>query len=113
MIRRPPRSTLFPYTTLSDLGKTHLPDLPHGDILEYDEYWNREYSSKINESLEQLKQMERAGEIIQANREAGIKNSYDLEIFTTIVNLVSHTCNTYLALSELEKAVKEANRQRF
>ena len=96
-----------------DIGKTHLPDLPHGDILEYDEYWNREYSSKINESLEQLKQMERAGEIIQANREAGIKNSYDLEIFTTIVNLVSYTCNTYLALSELEKAVKEANRQRF
>src|SRR5688572_31815051 len=23
MIRRPPRSTLFPYTTLSDLGLTH------------------------------------------------------------------------------------------
>src|SRR3982750_3256092 len=25
MIRRPPRSTLFPYTTLSDLGGTNLP----------------------------------------------------------------------------------------
>src|SRR2546430_10382316 len=25
MIRRPPRSTLFPYTTLSDLPSSHLP----------------------------------------------------------------------------------------
>src|SRR5260370_2655381 len=26
MIRRPPRSTLFPYTTLSDLARVALPD---------------------------------------------------------------------------------------
>ncbi len=96
-----------------DIGKTHLPDLPRGDILEYDEFWNREYAAKIDESREQIKQMERAMEIILANQEAGVKNSYDLELFTTIVNLVSHTCNTYLTLSELEKAVKEAHNQQF
>ena len=96
-----------------DIGKTHLPVLPRGDNVEYDEYWNREYAAKIDESREQLKQMERAMEIIRANQEAGVKNSYDLEIFTTIVNLVNHTCNTYLALSELERAVKEAHNQRF
>ena len=31
-----------------------------------------------------------------------------LKIFTTIVTLLSHTCNTYLSLSALEKAIKEA-----
>ncbi len=52
-------------------------------------------------------------EIIRANQEAGIKNSYDLELFTTIADLVSHTCNTYLALSALEKDIKEAHNQRI
>ena len=96
-----------------DIGKTHLPDLPRGDNLEYDEFWNREYSMKITESKEQLQQMERASDIIQTNMEAEIRNSYDLEIFSSIVDLVKHTCNTYLALSNLEKAIKEAHNQRF
>jgi hypothetical protein len=96
-----------------DIGKTHLPDLPRGDNLEYDEFWNREYAQKIDESREQLKQMERAREIIKANQAAGIKHGYDLEIFTTIVDLVNHTCNTYLSLAALEKAIKEAHNQRF
>ncbi len=96
-----------------DIGKTHLPVLPRGDNLEYDEYWNREYAAKIEESREQIKQMERASEIIRANQEVGVKNSYDLELFTTIADLVSHTCNTYLCLSELERAIKQAHNQRF
>jgi len=96
-----------------DIGKTHLPVLPRGDNLEYDEYWNREYAAKIEESRKQIKQMDRAMEIILANAQTGIKNSYDLELFTTIADLVSHTCNTYLALSELERAVKRAHNQRF
>lgn len=96
-----------------DIGKTHLPDLPRGDNLEYDEFWSREYAVKIDESIAQLEQMERAREIIRANQEAGIKHGYDLELFTTIVDLVSHTCNTYLSLSALEKAIKEAHNQRF
>ncbi len=96
-----------------DIGKTHLPDMPRGDNLEYDEFWNREYAGKINESNEQLKQIDRAAQIIQANKEAGIKNSYDLEVFTSIVDLLRHTCNTYLTLSNLEKAIKQAHNQRF
>jgi len=96
-----------------DIGKTHLPDLPRGDNLEYDEFWNREYADKINESREQIKHMERAMEIIRANRLAGISKAYDLEIFFSIAQLVTHTCNTYLALSEIELAIKEAHNQRF
>jgi hypothetical protein len=96
-----------------DIGKTHLPDLPRGDNLEYDEFWNREYAEKMVESREQIKLMERAMEIIRVNQKAGIRNSYDLEIFSSIAQLVNHTCNTYLALSELELAVKEAHRQHF
>ncbi len=96
-----------------DIGKTHLPDLPRGDKLEYSEFWNREYAEKVEESREQLKHMERAMEIISANRLAGIRNSYDLEIFSSIAQLVMHTCHTYLALSEIELAIKEAHSQRF
>jgi len=96
-----------------DIGKTHLPDLPRGDNLEYSEFWNREYGEKVEESREQLKHMERAMEIISANRRAGIRNAYDLEIFSSIAKLVIHTCHTYLALSEIELAIKEAHSQRF
>lgn len=96
-----------------DIGKTHLPDLPRGDNLEYNEFWNREYAGKIDESREQVKHMERAMEIIRANKSAAIKNSYDMEIFSSIVQLVNHTCNTYLSLSDLELAIKEAHNQRY
>jgi hypothetical protein len=96
-----------------DIGKTHLPDLPRGDNLEYDEYWNREYAAKVEESREQLRQMERALEIIRINKAADVKHPYDFELFTTIAELVSHTANTYLALSALESAIKEAHNQRY
>jgi len=96
-----------------DIGKTNLPDLPRGDNLEYDEYWNREYAAKVEESREQLRQMERALEIIRINQAADIKHPYDFELFTTIAELVSHTANTYLALSALESAIKEAHNQRY
>jgi hypothetical protein len=96
-----------------DIGKTHLPDLPRGDNLEYNEFWNREYAEKIDESREQLVHLERAMAIIRVNQSAGIRNSYDLEIFSSIVQLLKHTCNTYLALSDLELAIKEAHRQRY
>ncbi len=96
-----------------DIGKTHLPDLPRGDNIEYDEFWNREYAVKIEESREQLKKMSRAREIVLANQAAGVRHGYDLELFATIIDLVEHTCRTYLALSALEKAIKEAHNQRF
>ncbi len=96
-----------------DIGKTHLPDLPRDNNLEYDEYWNREYAARVEESIEQVKGMERAKEIIRINQDAGIKHSYDLELFTSIADLVSHTGKTYLALSELERAIKEAHMQRY
>jgi hypothetical protein len=95
------------------ISKTHLPDLPRGDNLEYDEFWNREYADRVEASLEQLKKMDRAREIIRVNQEVGISHPYDLELFTTYVDLVSHTCNTYLSLSALEKAIKEAHNQRY
>ncbi len=96
-----------------DIGKTHLPDLPRDDNVEYDVYWNREYAARIESSREMLKKMERAGEIIGTNLEAGIRHSYDLELFSTVVDLVRHTCHTYLALSNLELAIKEAHNQHY
>ena len=96
-----------------DIGKTHLPDMPRGDNLEYDQFWNREYAHKVEESREQLKLMERASEIVKANFKNGIKNSYDLEVFNSMIELVKHTCNTYIDLSNLEFAIRDAHRQRY
>ncbi len=96
-----------------DIGKTHLPDLPRGDAIEYDPFWNREYAEMISRSREQIGRMARALNICRANLELGVRNSYDFEIFISIAELIRHTARTYLALSELENAITEAHRARF
>ena len=96
-----------------DVGKTHLPDLPRGDAIEYDPFWNREYAEMIGRSREQLGRMARAINICRTNLELGVRNSYDFEIFISIAELISHTARTYLALSELERAITQAHRARF
>jgi hypothetical protein len=96
-----------------DIGKTHLPDLPRNDNMEYDIYWNKEYQTKVTESREMLEKMGRALHIIQINRKIGVKNEYDFELYRTIAELIRHTCLTYLDLSALEYAISEANRLTF
>jgi len=96
-----------------DVGKTYLPDLPKGDALEYDPYWNNQYNKIISRSDEELKKMEKALAIIEANKKAGVKHPYDFEIFESIAHLVHHTCLTYLDLSQLENAIKDAHNQTF
>ncbi|HEY6978257.1 MAG TPA: family 20 glycosylhydrolase, partial [Chitinophagaceae bacterium] len=96
-----------------DVGKTYLPDLPKGDALEYDPYWNNQYNKMISRSNEELKNMDRALAIIKANKKAGVKHLYDFEIFESIAQLVHHTCQTYLDLSQLENAIKDAHNQTF
>ena len=96
-----------------DVGKTHLPDLPRGDAIEYDPFWNREYAEMISRSREQLGRMARAINICRTNLELGVRNSYDFEIFISIAELIRHTARTHLALSELENAITEAHRARF
>ena len=95
------------------VGKTHLPDLPRGDAVEYDPFWNREYSDMIERSRVELQKMNRAQEIIRANIEAGMKHSYDFEVFASVAELIGHTCRTYLMLSELEHEISRAHQQRF
>ena len=96
-----------------DIGKTHLPDLPRGDAIEYDPFWNREYAEMISRSREQIGSMERALNICRTNLELGVRNSYDFEIFNSIAGLIRHTARTYLALSELENTITQAHRARF
>ncbi|HUU29848.1 MAG TPA: hypothetical protein VM123_18755, partial [archaeon] len=96
-----------------DVGKTHLPDLPRGDAIEYDPYWNREYKEMVERSSDQLANMQQALDICRANLELGVKHSYDFEVFSSIAELIRHTARTYLALSELENAITEAHKQRF
>ena len=95
-----------------EAGKTHLPDLPRDDI-EYDPFWNSEYSEMVERSRKQLPRMERVLDICRVNLELAVKNSYDFELFTCIAELFRHTAHTYLALSDLEKAITLAHRAHF
>jgi hypothetical protein len=95
------------------IGKTHLPDLPRNDNMEYDPYWNREYAEKISESEDMMQKMERALRIIENNKKIGVKNEYDFEIYRTIAELIRHTCMTYLDLSNLENTITRAHRLTF
>ncbi len=96
-----------------EIGKTHLPDLPRGDALEYDPFWNTMYKQKVNQSAEMLSKAERALEIIRNNKNAALRHAYDFGIFRTTAELVRHTCLTYLDLSKLEKTIREAHINRF
>jgi hexosaminidase len=96
-----------------EIGQTHLPDLPRGDALEYDPFWNTQYKEKIAMSKDMLTKMEKALRIIETNKKAGVRHRYDFEIFRTSAELIRHTCLTYLDLSNLENAIKEAHVNRF
>jgi hypothetical protein len=90
-----------------EVGKTHLPDLPRDDM-EYDPYWNTEYADLIRRSLEILPQMERALTICRENLNAGVRHSYDFELFEGLAELFRHTANTCIALSAVEKSIAKA-----
>ncbi len=96
-----------------EIGQTHLPDLPRGDALEYDPYWNTEYKKMVEQSEEVVDKMERVLQITKNNIKAGADHQYDFEIFRTTAELVRHTCLTYLDLSKLEYIIREAHVNRF
>ena len=96
-----------------EIGKTRLPDLPRGDALEYDPFWNTEYKGKVIQSEDMLTRMNRALQIIDNNKKAGVKHAYDFEIFRTNAELIKHTCLTFKDLSDLEYAIKDAHVNRF
>ena len=96
-----------------DVGKTFLPDLPRGDALEYDPYWNRQHKEIVDRSRQELEKMNKALDIIEMNKKSGAKHPYDFEVFESCALLIRHTCQTFLDLSELEYAVKEAHERTF
>lgn len=96
-----------------EIGKTYLPDLPRGDAVEYDPYWNTLHKDMVQKSKAELEKMNRALAIINANKVAGSKHPYDFELFESIVQLIRHTCMAYDDLSRVEKSIKEANRLTF
>jgi len=95
------------------IGKTHLPDLPRADDLEYDPYWNKEYKDQVDKAGLFLKKMDTAINIGKLNLANNIKNPHDIELFISIAELIRHTAQTYLDLSALEHAITSAHRQRF
>jgi hypothetical protein len=96
-----------------DVGKTHLPDLPRGDAVEYDPFWKREYADMLSRGREQEAAMDRARLICRSNLESGVRHGYDFEVFLTMADLISHTARTYIALANLEDAIAAAHRAHF
>jgi hypothetical protein len=96
-----------------DVGKTFLPDLPRGDALEYDPYWNRQHKEMITRSRQELEKMNKALDIIEMNKKSGARHLYDFEVFESCARLIRHTCQTFLDLSDLEYAVKDAHEKTF
>lgn len=96
-----------------EIGKTHLPDLPRGDALEYDPFWNTRYAERVRQAEMFLDKMDRLISICHKNLQRNIDNKYDIEIFLSLANLIRHTALTYIDLSQLENAIKQAHQQRF
>jgi hypothetical protein len=76
--------------------------------MEFDPFWNTEYSSLIARSSDIIPQMKRVLEICSDNRKRGIQHLYDFELFEGLARLFIHTANTCLSLSEIEKSVAHA-----
>ena len=47
------------------------------------------------------------------NKKPAVKHPYDFEVFESCVQLIRHTCQTFLDLSQLEYAIREAHNQTF
>lgn len=96
-----------------DIGKTHLPDIPRNDNMEYNPFWNTRYRDKVDESRDVLQKMGRVLQIIENNKKLSTKNGYDFDLYETIADLISHTCRTYLDLSNLENTITRAHSLTF
>lgn len=96
-----------------EIGKTHLPDLPRGQLIEFDPYWKTEYQAMINLSESTLQEMDKALQIIENNYKLSTKHGYDFEIFRTVAALIRHTSLTYLDLSKVEQALQEGQDHTF
>jgi hexosaminidase len=96
-----------------EIGKTHLPDLPRGDAVEYDPFWNTQYAERVRQSAMFIKKMNSVMQICTDNLNQNIDNKYDIEIFISLANLIKHTALTYLDLSNVEHAIKNAHQLRF
>jgi hypothetical protein len=96
-----------------EIGKTRIPDLPRGDALEYDPFWNTEYKERVRTASIFLMKMDRALAICDRNLAASVDNRRDITIFRSLANLTRHTALTYLDLSRLEACIRQAHEQRF
>lgn len=96
-----------------EIGKTHLPDLPRGDALEYDPFWNTQYADRLKQAEIYLKKMNAAIAICDKLIASAVNNLYDIEVFKTLCQLTRNTALTYIDLSQVEYAIGQAQRQRF
>ncbi|MDC6366819.1 MULTISPECIES: beta-N-acetylhexosaminidase [Flavobacteriaceae] len=96
-----------------DIGKTHLPDLPRGQYIEYDPYWKHEYAPQLKKAKQELKRINRAMQIIDMNKRLADRNTYDFDVYRSIAELIAHTCQLYIDMENLESTITRAHKNAF
>lgn len=95
------------------IGKTHLPDLPRGDAVEYDPYWNIQYAQQVKNAHLFLKKMDTAQRIAHRNISSKIDHPFDVEVLNSLAEIFEHSAQTMVDLSNIEYAITHAHQQRF
>lgn len=96
-----------------DVGKTNVPDVPRGEAIEFDPFWNSRYNAMISKSNEMQTKINQAIAIIDENLKKNVRHAYDLEVFRTMARLIQHTAETYADFSNVEKLLAKANRLHY
>jgi len=91
-----------------DVGKVHLPDLPHDLDMEYNPYWQRRYADWIRDTRDELRNLEQALALIHENLGRPLRNKYDFALYLSIADLMQHNAKLILGLGELERLVGQA-----
>ena len=67
----------------------------------------------VKKSRTMQSKMLRAMQVIDMNKDLSTSNAYDFDVYRTVAELVDHTCQTYLDLSELERTITRAHKEAF
>ncbi|MCK4299765.1 MAG: family 20 glycosylhydrolase, partial [Planctomycetes bacterium] len=88
-----------------DVGKVHLPDLPHDLDMEYNPYWQRRYADWIQDTRAELRNLEQVFALIHENLARPLRNKHDFSLYLSITNLMQHNARLIRGLGDLERLV--------
>jgi hypothetical protein len=96
-----------------DVGKVHLPDLPHDLDMEYNPFWRKRYADWVRDARGELANVDRALELIHENLAGPIRNKFDFELYLAMARLMKHNVQLVLNLDELEALITRAHQAHY